>query len=115
MSWTEMYKANETTIINGSWIQAENSYAKLRDHTYTDEELKLWIGLQFEILQKTTNDPMKIELQISAAQVMYNYPEAARPYADWLRNNVINNENYDKDVREKAKQALSRLEIGKIQ
>ncbi len=109
MSWTDLLNTNGPTIMSGSWEQAENAYAMLRKGVYTDAELKLWIALQVEILEKTAGDPSKDELRLSAVQQMCNFPNASRPYLGWLRDSLATNRFAEKRVKEKANEALRLL------
>jgi hypothetical protein len=110
MSWSELLETNQPIILSGSWERAENAYAELRKGVYSDAELKLWMALQVAILEKTTADPSKDELRLSAVQQMCNFPNAVRPYIGWLRDSLATNRFAEQRVRDKASEALRLVE-----
>jgi hypothetical protein len=111
MTWTNMLETYRPTILTGGWMQAESFLGKLGTRrTWTDEELKDWIQLQVDVLEKTRNDPLKSALRMSAIQEMYYFPEETRSRLTWLKEGLATNLFLEPAVAKKARELVADLE-----
>jgi hypothetical protein len=111
-SWIVRLNESRPVILNGSWDQAESSWARLRKEAYSNEELDYWLKLQMEILEQTTNDKLKSGLRKNAIQQMYWFPDGSRKYLAWLKQGLATNLFEGGEVATKASELVSRLERG---
>jgi len=110
MNWTNLLQTTRATILTGSWEQAENCWGDLKTDGRRPENLKAWIDLQVEILEKTQTDPLKNELRRGAIQQMYWQREASRPHLQWLKAKIESHAFIEKEVEQQARELVSDLE-----
>jgi hypothetical protein len=98
--------------MTGRWEYAEKAWADLSMETskLTEPELKSWIQLQVDILQKTRSDPLKEEIHIMAVQELGRTPKFGIAYRDWLKAGLATNFFTEPKVQQKAREVLQELE-----
>lgn len=110
ITWTNMLNRYRSTILTGSWEQAENGWAELNvKKPATQEDLRQWIQFQVDILETTTNDPLKDQLRIGAIQQMYFYPDISRAYLPWLEKGLKTGLFIDPEVQKKADELVHEI------
>jgi hypothetical protein len=112
VAWTNLLASSRSGILTGSWYQAESEWSKLKKPNWSNEELRLWMELQVEILDKTKNDPLKESLRLVAIQEMYFYPQAARLHLEWLKKGLQDG-MFKMKVRRKAQETVDAIESSK--
>jgi len=112
ISWTNMLNQYRGTILTGSWEQAENLWAKLNVIKPSNrEDLGQWIQFQVEILETTTNDPLKDQLRMGAIQQMYFNPDISRAYLPWLEKGLDTGLFIDPEVQKKADELAHEMQV----
>ena len=112
LTWKEQLEASRSTILTGTWDQAESADSLLFKKHFTDEEARLYVQLQVDILQQTEGDALKRGIRRNAIQWLYDTPpHKTIIYLEWLKSGLRTNLFVDSDVIMKAREMVSRLEI----
>jgi hypothetical protein len=112
MTWIERLEASRSTILTGTWDKAEPAWTMLLKAQYDDDEFRLWLKLQVDILEHTRGDMLKSGLRKNAMQTLYDAPSRASVnYLGWLRSGLRTNLFDNPDVAAKARELVSYLEL----